>query len=42
MIAEWETLEISGVQNPELADIVGKTVAMTPGDYRKRVAGGDA
>ena len=26
VIAEWETLEISGVQNPELADIVGKTV----------------
>ena len=26
VIAEWETLEISGVQNPELAGIVGKTV----------------
>ncbi|MFT4228074.1 N-acyl-D-amino-acid deacylase family protein [Micropruina sp.] len=26
VVAEWETLEISGVQNPELADIVGKTV----------------
>ena len=26
MVAEWETLEISGVQNPELAGIVGKTV----------------
>lgn len=24
--AEWETLEISGVQNPELAGIVGRTV----------------
>lgn len=26
VIAEWETLEISGVQNPELDDIVGRTV----------------
>ncbi len=26
VVAEWGTLEISGVQNPELAGIVGKTV----------------
>ncbi|WP_426989246.1 N-acyl-D-amino-acid deacylase family protein [Pseudarthrobacter sp. Y6] len=27
VVAEWETLEISGVQNPALAALVGKTVA---------------
>ena len=26
VVAEWETLEISGVQNPDLDDLVGKTV----------------
>jgi N-acyl-D-amino-acid deacylase len=26
VVAEWETLEISGVQNPQLGDLVGKTV----------------
>lgn len=27
VVAEWDTLEISGVQNPELDDLVGRTVA---------------
>lgn len=27
VVAEWETLEISGVQNPALAGLVGKTIA---------------
>lgn len=27
VVAEWDTLEISGVQNPALADYVGRTIA---------------
>jgi N-acyl-D-amino-acid deacylase len=26
VVAQWETLEISGVQNPQLANLVGKTI----------------
>ncbi|MGA7203121.1 MAG: D-aminoacylase [Specibacter sp.] len=32
VVAEWETLEISGVKNPELDACVGKTVAQIAGE----------
>ncbi|MEJ8280389.1 N-acyl-D-amino-acid deacylase family protein [Pseudonocardia spirodelae] len=32
VVAEWETIEISGVGNPELAGLVGRTIADVAGD----------
>jgi N-acyl-D-amino-acid deacylase len=32
VVAEWETLQISGVRHPELADLVGSTIAALAAD----------
>lgn len=32
VIAEWDTIEISGVRNPELAPLVGKTIRQIAGE----------
>ncbi|WP_394941249.1 amidohydrolase family protein [Psychromicrobium sp. YIM B11713] len=33
--AEWHTIEISGVQNPELSECVGKTIEQLSGEQRR-------